>query len=310
MEYVSKELESQNILHGIIDFFNWATLEIGNYQNISIPTSGIYGGQKSRLRPVTDPRFSDGRVWEGYADDWVWESGVSFTPAPIQISGVYVGGTLYTKDDASYGHYVDYKRGRVVFSGVVDTSSVVTAEFSPRIISFYDSDSAPAKQVMYENYRVDDSMYTNPASGSWNVLHDLRRELPFVSVSVSPTTSYKPYQIGGGQLGQIDIHFSVYAQNKFWRDQICDMLGRQNHKAIWLPNRGTMKVSTDYPFDLDYKGSLVDTPVEYPDIVKPTGDGGYRWHQIYFDKTTKQFVDFRDDFVYEGLVKTTAQIRL
>ena len=28
VEYISKELESQNIVHGVIDFYNWSTLEI------------------------------------------------------------------------------------------------------------------------------------------------------------------------------------------------------------------------------------------------------------------------------------------
>lgn len=311
-EFISKELESQNILHGVIDFFDWATLDIGNFQNITIspPTSGVYGGRRHQLRPVTDPRYSDGQVWEGFKGNWVWQTGISLDTKPIRVSGVYVDGSFYESDDSSYGHYIDYPRGRVVFNSGIGTSHTINAEFSPRIVGFFDSDSGPAKKVMYESYRVDDDTYLNPQSGNWNVLSDLRRELPFVAISVSPRTSYRPYQIGGGQIGEVDIYFYVFSENKFWRDQVCDIIARQNNKAIWLPNRGAIKTSNDYPLDLDYKGALVDTPVEYPDVIKPTGDGGYRWRQIYFTKTLKEFMDFRDDFLYEGVVKTTAEIRL
>ena len=312
VEYISKELESQNIVHGIIDFYNWALLEVGNYQNVTInpQTSGVYGGQKYRLRPAIDPRFTNGQVWEGYTGDWVWESGSTFTPASIQVSGVYIGGSFYESDDATYSHYVDYKRGRIVFDSAIAITSVVTTEYSPRIITFMDSDARPAKRAMYDAYRVDDDNYLNTQSGNWNVLSDLRRELPFVAVSISPKGTYRPYQIGGGQLGEIDIYYYVFSQDKFWRDQMCDILGRQNDKAIWLPNRGTIKSSANYPLDLDYRGALVDSPVEYPDVVKATGDGGYRWRQVYFTNTSKQFIEFDDNLLYQGVVKTTAEIRL
>lgn len=313
VEYISKELESQNITHGIIDFYNWALLEVGNYQNITInpQVSGVYGGQKYRLRPVTDPRFTDGQIWEGYTDNWVWETGVSFTPAPIRVSGVYIDGAFQPSTGVAYSHYVDYNRGRVVFEDSIATTSVVTAEFSPRVIKFIDSDSPPAKKVMYDSYRVDEDEYLNSSSGNWNVLSDLRRDLPFVAVNVSANTSYRPYEIGSSrQVGLVDVYYYVFSQDKFWRDQICDILGRQDDKAIWIPNRGTMKSDPNYPLDLDYRGALVDNPVEYPEIVAPTGDGGYRWRQIYFTNTNKQFIEYNDNLLFEGVVKTTAEIRL
>ena len=310
--HISKELESQNILHGTIDFFNWGFLNIGSYQNITItpPVSGVYGGQRYRLRPAKDARFSDGQVWEGYRGNWVWESGVDFSPAPINISGVYVGGNFYEPSDNTYGHYVDYKRGRVIFSGVVPTTSTVTAEFSPRTITFMDSESNEIKTILSDIERVEKGEYLQFGSGSWNPTYDLRVELPVVSVSISPNTSYRGYQIGGGQYYTTEIKFLVISDNKFYRDQICDVIGRQNEKVFWLPNRATMKISPDFPFNLDYKGSLVDTPIEYPEIVSPTGDGGYQWRQIRLNNTQKRFVDQPTNSLFAGYISTDGEIIL
>lgn len=310
VSYISKELESQNILHGTIDFFNWGFLNIGAFQNITITpaVSGSYGGQRYRLRPVKEANFNDGQVWEGFRGNWVWETGVSFSTSPIRVSGVYVDGNYYTSSDTIYGHYVDYKRGRIVFSGSIPTTAVVTAEFSPRTITFLDNESPYVRTLLEDINNVEKNEYLNFGSGNWNKNYDTRIELPIVAVSLSPKNSYRPYQIGGGQYITTEIDFMVISDNKFYRDQICDIIGRQNEKVYWIPNRGTMKAASGYPFDLDYRGSLVDTPVEYPDIVAETGLGGYRWRQIRLNKSVKRFVEQPANSLYVGYIRTDAEM--
>lgn len=310
VSYISKELDSQNLLHGTIDFFNWGFLNIGAFQNITItpPVSGVYGGQKYRLRPVKDPNFSDGQVWEGFRGNWVWETGVTFETSPIRVSGVYVGGNYKTSTDSIYGHYVDYKRGRVVFSGVVPTTSVVTAQFSPRTITFVDSETPYVRKILENINQVQRGEYLNFGSGNWNTNYDQRLELPIVAVNVGSKNSYRGYQIGGGQYINTDIIFQVISDNKFYRDQICDILGRQNEKVYWIANRGTMKSASGYPFDLDYRGSLVTTPKEYPNIVAETGVGGYRWRQVRLSNTSKHFQDQPVNSLYMGYIRTDAEM--
>lgn len=310
VSYISKELESQNILHGTIDFFNWGFLNIGGFQNITINpmVSGTYGGQRCRLRPVKDTNFSDGQVWEGFRGNWVWETGIHFDTSPIRVSGVYIGGNYHTNTDNIYGHYIDYKRGRVVFSGAIPTTSIVTAEFSPRTVTFMDSESPYIKTILENINNVEKKEYTNFGSGNWNKGYDMRAGLPVVSVTISPKNSYKPYQIGGGQYIITEIDFAVISDNKFYRDQICDIIGRQNEKVFWIPNRGNMKAASCYPFDLDYRGSLVDTPREYPDIVAETGVGGYRWRQIRLNNSIKRFVEQPTNSLYVGYIRTDAEM--
>jgi hypothetical protein len=111
---------SSHIEDGTVGFFNWALLEAGAFFNVSIPTSGIYGGDSHKLRLVDDPNYTAGQVWEGFRSNWIWESGVFSDDPPVNISGVHIGGAFYATRsthpnyNASYAHYIDYANGRVV----------------------------------------------------------------------------------------------------------------------------------------------------------------------------------------------------
>ena len=81
---------SNILLENFITFYDWGLVDKGDFYNIDIPESGLYGGNKHKLRPVQDPNYNDGQVWEGYRGNWVWETGVANVEQPIRISGVDV----------------------------------------------------------------------------------------------------------------------------------------------------------------------------------------------------------------------------
>ena len=119
---------NNDILDGLVEFFDWALLEKGNYYNVTLAEQAPNGQDYSRLRSVQESRFTDGQAWEGFRSNWVWQTGVSFTPSPITsdnsgypgISGVYVDDVFYSHDTAGdYKHYVDYYNGRVVFDNPI-----------------------------------------------------------------------------------------------------------------------------------------------------------------------------------------------
>lgn len=86
---------SNILLDNFINFYDWGFVDRGSFYNINIPQSGIYGGDRHKLRRSDDPRYTDGQVWEAYRQNWVWESGIDGTDQqPINISGVYVDGTF------------------------------------------------------------------------------------------------------------------------------------------------------------------------------------------------------------------------
>ena len=70
---------SNVLLDNFVSFYDWGLLDRGQFYNINIPESGIYGGDRHKLRSAQDPNYSNGQVWEGYRQNWVWESGISAT---------------------------------------------------------------------------------------------------------------------------------------------------------------------------------------------------------------------------------------
>ena len=66
---------SNILLENFLTFYDWGFLDKGAFYNINIPSSGLYGGIKSNLRLVDDPNYTKGQVWEGYRQNWVWETG-------------------------------------------------------------------------------------------------------------------------------------------------------------------------------------------------------------------------------------------
>jgi hypothetical protein len=131
--------------------------------------------------------------------------------------------------------------------------------------------------------------------------------LPCVAVNVMPVGTFTPYQIGGGQYGHVRTFFYVFADNQFERNQLADIIARQNDKSIWLPNRGTIKESGIYPYDIDMNGSVVESPRQYPDIV---ADTDLQWRKVAFSNTTKETVETRSDWLYVSVVTTTFEIVL
>ena len=99
-----------------------------------LPTNG--NGHSS---PRPDSRFSSGQAWEGFRKNWIWQSGVTYSPNPLVgdddsnpgVSGVYVNDSYYSASTVgAYAHYIDHFNGRVVFDSPIPTGSKVQAEFS------------------------------------------------------------------------------------------------------------------------------------------------------------------------------------
>ena len=80
---IQKDNLSNNLLLSLQDFLSWGFLQIGGFQNItrSPAVSGSYvpdNVSRYRLRNSSDPSYEAGQVWEGFRNDWVWESGFNY----------------------------------------------------------------------------------------------------------------------------------------------------------------------------------------------------------------------------------------
>ena len=68
---------NNHIQDNIIEFFDWALLNKGNYFNVDLGELSPGGDDYSRLRLSSDPNYTAGQVWEVFRGTWVWQSGVN-----------------------------------------------------------------------------------------------------------------------------------------------------------------------------------------------------------------------------------------
>ena len=292
-------------------FLDWTLLNsAGGWTDVRIPTSGISGGYFHVLRPVNDPNYTNGQVWETVRSDWVWETGVNYGTGlnPINISGVYVGGTYYTTGDATYGHYYNYPLGRVIFNNPIASGSAVTMEYSFRDVQTSVADNSVLwKELQYGSRRPDDSHFTNKDDrGEWARLGSQRQQMPAIIIESVPRRFQRPYELGNGSLiVNQDVLFHVLAENRWWRNQLVDILCLQDFKTIWMFNSD--EVTASGANALNYSGMRVPNAKMYPDLVNDRGIG-YRWKQMRMHDITCSETISDNPNLHIGTVRMTMEV--
>lgn len=295
---------SSNCLYGTLDWLNWASLNIGAYQNIDVNLSGTYGGDRSRLRPVTDGRYTS--VYEGFRQNWVWETG-NFPFTPQYPSGVWINGTYYDDADSTYGFTVNYPMGRLVFNSAIPSGTVVQTTFSPRTVTFTPANTPAVRFLMYDSYNVERSDFLQTGSGNWGQWGDVRLQLPIVGVDIMGNT-FRPYQIGNtSQWCNQNVAFYVFGENQYDVDQYVDIIRLQNDITIMLLDRAAMKADANYPFGLKYNGDIVDSPIMYPTIA---ASGALQWRVSKLTNLRKQDMQPINGWLYRGVVVGELEIIL
>lgn len=248
-------------------YLDWGLLGVGGFSNVSIPTSGAYGGTFDKLRLVNDPSYELGQVWEGPRKDWVWETGIEYDTQPNDLSGVYVNGTLYGTGDATYGHYYNYPLGRVVFDNAISEDSTVQINYAYRNVQVYIADQAPWwDELQYDSYRVDDSTLYDVGSGNWQILANHRVQLPAVVIEAVPRRTFQPYEMGTvGNWVYQDVLFHILSESRWWRNQLIDTISLEKDRTIWLYDNNAIADVTGYP--LDYRGMRNSSAIMYPTLV-------------------------------------------
>ncbi len=286
-----------NLLYGIADFFKWSTLGVGGFSNVTITPniSGVYGNNFARLRPVVDPRYTNGKVWEGFRGDWVWETGINYTVQPISISGIYINSSFLPINS---GYYIDYPRGRVVFDTAISTLSNVSLNFSHRTVSFLPVNNNLIPDIFLNSYTTNSDYIVT--SGNRSQISELKRSLPLVAIDTNPSRRYAPLQLGGGQWCYQDVVFYVLAEYDNEKRSLVDMLSLQNDRTIWIYDRAVAKTGENYPFNIDFRGSLVNSPMQYPEIIQ-----NYSWRKISFSTTRNYNAEALPYGLCGSIVQTT-----
>jgi len=302
-QYSYDEILTQNL----IMFFDWGFINKGGYVNVNIPSSGAYGGDFSRLRPVQDPRYSNGQVWESIRANWLWESGLEYE-SPINISGVFVNSTFVPQSGGTF--YIDYPNGRIIFNSAISQNSTVKVEHSRKWISVIPSQNVPwLKQVEMRSHRVDDSNFLI-GSGDFALLRDNKLQLPVVAIETAGAT-YQGYMIGGSQYCYTRVKFYVIGEDKSTVDRLTHIISSQNDKSIFLFDSNSLATNNRFP--LDYRGSRASGCLSYPQLVEYSGHGGYRLTdgllggKISFSDAQSQPVQELTTNIYQRVVTITTE---
>jgi len=284
-------------------YWDWGLLEVGGFSNVSIPTSGAYGGTFDRLRLVDDPAYTLGQVWETARKDWVWETGLDYSVAPTDISGVYINSTMYATGDATYAHHYNYPLGRVVFDTAIPTTSAVQLNYTYRHVQTYVADQAPWwDEIQYNSYRVDDDTFDNHGSGNWQLLAQHRVQLPAIVIEAVPRRAFKPYEIGTvGNYVYQDVLFHVLAESRWWRNQLIDAISLEKDRTIWLYDNNSIAGITGYP--LDERGMRVASPLMYPDFVTD-----HRFKRARYYNMTVTELSSPNSRLYKGTARATFEV--
>ncbi len=290
----------------LVEFLDWGLLQKGNYQNVTkgeLSPDG-YDYSKLKMSPINTQKAS-GTIWEGFRSNWVWQSGISFSPAPIVgtnnsipgISGVYINNTFYPSTTTGpYGHKVDYFNGRVIFNSHLPSGANVQAEYSYKYINVLYANSLPwLREIQYKSLEP-----TSNTGGMFSIPPEAKVQLPAIAIEIVPRRTMKGYQLGGGQYVETDILFHCIAEDEFTRNKLIDIISLQNEKTIHMFNSNAIANSGSFP--LDYRGIPVSGALRYPDLIN-----NYYANSIRLKNSNVQEMIALNSNLYAGIVRLTAE---
>lgn len=302
---------SNDIQDTLVEYFDWALLEKGNYFNVELNETSPEGEDYSRLRLSSDEQYASGQVWEGFRKNWVWQSGVSGVgmDAPIVgtnrdkpgISGVYVNGVFEPSSGVgTYAHKVDYFNGRVIFDSAIPSGSTVQAEHSYKYINVVYANNVPWLREIQNNTIGPNSNFMDVGKGAWDTLPQSRLQLPAIAIEVVPQRRFEAYQLGGGQIVYTDILCHCIAEDEYTRNMLIDIVSLQNRKTFFLLDNNTINNSGAFP--LDYEGTPVPSALHFPELLEQYNGG-----KVWIDSITVNDMSMATSEVFGGIVKLSTK---
>ena len=297
---------SNILLDNFIALYDWGFLDRGQFYNIEIPESGIYGGDRHKLRPAEDPNYSDGQVWEGYRQNWVWESGISATTEqPISISGVFVDNTFYATGNVTKPFYIDYPNGRVVFDTAITSTSTVQLEYSHKWVQVVPAQGVPwFRQIQQRSFRNEEDFQVS-SSGGWVQLGQTRIQLPAVAIEVVPARSMQGYQLGGGQWINSDLVFYVISENHWECTNLMDSILYQNDRTVHLFNPTAVAISGVFPFN--YRNELNENAI--PSGLYPNMIDDFYYNRCWISESRGNEISQLSPDLYVGSTRCSTQVK-
>lgn len=276
---------SNNIQDSLVEYWDYALLEKGNYFNVDKDELAPNGQDMSRLRLSSNDAFVSGQVWEGFRSNWVWQSGVSGVgiPAPLVgtdpnfpgITGIFVNDTFEpTSGVGQYAHKIDYFHGRVIFDSPIPTGSKVQVAYSYKWINIVYANNVPWLKEIQSRTDKPTSRFYDTSTGAWDLPPESRLQLPAIAIEVVPMRKFRGYQLGGGQFVYTDVLFHCIAEDETTRNKLTDIVSLQNDKCVYSIDGDTLDASGLFP--LDQGGTPVPSALRYPELIQTYNSGKFR----------------------------------
>lgn len=295
---------NNEIQDNIIEFLDWGLLEKGNYFNINLGELSENNIDYSRLHLSNNEYYQKGKAWESLRKNWVWQSGINYTPKPLTgsnnaypgVSGIYVNDVFYPSNTTGqYSHKIDYYNGRVIFNNPIPTGSKVQAEYSYKYINIIYANAVPwLREVEYKSD-------TNNKNVQNSLLNEMNIQLPAIAVEICPRRTMKPFQLGGGQYVNTDILFHCMAEDDITRNTLTDIISYQNDRYIQMFNTEAISANQDFPlnaYGYPHSGSLI-----YPQIIS-----NYPGYHMFLKNLDVQDVVTINSNLYLSVVRLTTEI--
>ena len=296
---------SNILLDNFINFYDWGFVDRGSFYNINIPQSGLYGGDRHKLRLSDDPRYTSGKVWEGYRQNCVWESGIDgTTEQPTTISGVFVDGEFYATGNVTKPYYIDYPNGRIVFDDAQSSTANIQLEYSHKWLQVVPAEGISwFRQIQSRSFRNESGFHV-ANSGGWAMLGETRVQLPALAVEVMPARSLEGYQLGGGQWVNNEILFYVITENHWECANIMDTVLYQNDKTIHLYDPTKVGMSGVSPFN--YRNELRENAI--PSGLYPNWVDNFYWRRCWINDSRSNDITQLSPDLYIGSVRCSTQV--
>lgn len=262
----------EQIVDNLIAFFDWGLLGIGAFTNVVRPSP------KSKFHVADTPNYVSGTVWETSVGNWVWETGVSYQTQPLAISGVYVNNVLVTT-----GFYINYLDGQIVFDNPLSASTTVEMEFSYKRFDLVSGTADWFHEILFDPL---------PEASLTEILAKNRVYLPAVIIEVVAGGSLIPLQLGDTSAIETQpVLFHILTDRYDDRDKLLYIFKRMFDKTIWLYDVNAVADANAFP--LHPNGSLVASPLQYPDLVNTYGFKKCRITNVIPQDITPQLPLFR-----------------
>lgn len=304
VEHIGQKYNISILEDNIKSFLDWGFLNIGGFINVSIPSSGIVGGNFHQCRPVAEPGSLANRVWEAPRKDWVHESGVSFSGMnPTAISGIYLNNTFLPgpTGNATYSYYLDYPNGRINFNKSVSSTSRVELEYSYRYVQTYKANETVWwKELQTETYNPS-TFKNNP---DYSITSNHRVQTPAIIIETVARTVLTPYELGTTQnIITQDVLLHIFTENPAQRNSLVEILIEQKDKSLNLYNIN--KVVKNNFNSLNYRGEINPSGLNYNQL---SNDLNYIIKRAFIKKAELAELNTFTNSLYNAILRWSVEI--